>query len=70
MKRLAGFALLIAAVWMALEIYTEGFDGAFGGAVAEKSSSPVNRSKRAAGAFQRFYDSSENRLEDALESDG
>jgi hypothetical protein len=57
--------LLATALWVALEVHTHGFDGAFGGALA--SSESVTRSRHAAGAFQRAWDRTGDRTEQALE---
>jgi hypothetical protein len=69
MTRILGIALFVCALWISIEIYTEGVDGAFGGALAGASEEPAARSRHAANAFQRAYNSSENRVDRALESD-
>lgn len=70
MSRLLGFVLFAAALWVSAELYTNGVDGAFGGVLAQEvsKSEPLTRTQHAAGAFQRAYDSSEARVERALET--
>ncbi len=77
MARILKLALLALFVWASVEIYTNGFDGAFGGLFAQqKKTSVVDRTKlattpqRAADAFQRAYDKSETRVEKMLEEKG
>lgn len=68
MGRLMGFVCFAAALWVATEIYTQGLQGAFGGALAQSAElEPVTRTKHAAGAFQRAYDSSGKRVDRGLE---
>ena len=68
MARLIGIALFGMALWVSIELYTEGLDGAFDGALAGAGAQPTARSRHAANAFQRAYSSSERRVERALES--
>lgn len=63
--QLFGITLLAIAAFAGFELYTKGVDGAFDGTLV--SSEPVTRSRRAAGAFQRAWDSTGNRTERALE---
>ncbi len=77
MARTAKLVLLLLFVWSSVEFYTNGFDGAFGGLFAQQKQSSaveqskiVSTSKRAAGAFQRAYDTSETRVEKMLEEKG
>ncbi len=78
MAKPLGILAILLAIWIGLEVYQEGVDGAFGGAFAFFSSTPAASleadeeghrpvTKRAAHAFQRAYDKSEDRVSDALE---
>jgi hypothetical protein len=62
----------VLAVWTAVEIYTEGLDGAFGGlfaGYADALEAPAGRASpnRATDAFQRAYNKSESRVDALLE---
>ena len=75
MARILKLALLVLFIWASVEIYTNGFDGAFGDLFAQQKTSVdrsgiVSTSKRAAGAFQRAYDKSETRVDKMLEEKG
>ncbi len=70
MTRLLGLVVFVAALWAAVELHTEGVDGAFGGVFAQAASEPTARSRRAASAFQRAWDSSELRVDRALAAEG
>ena len=75
MARTVKLALLVLFAWLSFEIYTNGFDGAFGGLFAQQKTSFdrsefASTSKRAAGAFQRAYDKSETRVDKMLEEKG
>ncbi len=76
MARILKLALLVLFVWASVEFYTNGVDGVFGGLFAQqrdvnrRSTEIVSTSKRAAGAFQRAYDTSETRVEKMLEEKG
>jgi hypothetical protein len=67
MGRALGFLGFVIAIWIALEFYTNGLEGAFGGAFsdAERSSAAL-RTERAADAFQRSYDESLARVDRQL----
>jgi hypothetical protein len=71
MGRILGIGILALGIWIGLEVYNEGVDGAFGGAFSDVASSleaPAERSTpdRAADAFQRAYNKSESRVDQAL----
>ena len=74
MAKLLKIVLILLCVWTAVEVYSEGVDGAFGGLFAGFDSSvldaPANRSTpdRAADAFQRAYNKSETRVDALLEA--
>ena len=75
MARILKLALLLLFAWASVEFYTNGFDGAFGGLLAQQKtlidrSEIALTSKRAAGAFQRAYDKSETRVDKMLEEKG
>jgi hypothetical protein len=73
MAKLLKIVLILLCVWTAVEVYTEGVNGAFGGLFAGFDGSaleaPANRSTpdRAADAFQRAYNKSETRVDAMLE---
>jgi hypothetical protein len=72
MARLFGIVLILLGIWTGIEVYTEGVNGAFGGLFSGFSSSveaPAERSTpdRAADAFQRAYNKSEERVDRLLE---
>lgn len=72
MRRLIGFGSIVLLVWAAVEVYTKGVDGAFGGRLASSGSVETveqvgTASERAANAFQRAYDSSEHRVDRLVE---
>ncbi len=62
---------MILAIWTGLEIYNHGLAGAFGGVLGSAFEAPANRSTpdRAQDAFQRAYNTSEKRVDRALERD-
>jgi len=73
MGKLFAIALILAAIWIGLTVYTQGADQAFGGLFAGSSDSstlgvPATPSAphRAGDAFQRAYDESEDRVDRAL----
>ena len=76
MARILKLALLVLFVWLSVEFYTNGLNGAFGGLfrqerdVNHRLTQILSTSKRAAGAFQRAYDESENRVDKLLEEKG
>ncbi|MCG8592283.1 MAG: hypothetical protein MJE66_23565 [Proteobacteria bacterium] len=73
MSKLIGILLFVLALWVGAEIYNEGVDGAFGGILGdeiERVTSEDSTPKRAANAFQRAYDRSEERVTDLLEKGG
>jgi hypothetical protein len=73
MAKLLKIVLIVLCVWTAVEVYTEGVNGAFGGLFTGFDGSvleaPANRSTpdRAADAFQRAYNKSETRVDALLE---
>jgi hypothetical protein len=76
MRRILGTGSIVLFLWVALEVYTHGVGGAFGGlfgrfASAEALQTPAERSThdRAADAFQRAYDKSTSRVDQALGED-
>lgn len=70
MGRVLGLVLFAGALWVSAELYMHGVQGAFGGAFSQEGSEleSVTRTKHAAGAFQRAYDSSEARVDRGLEA--
>ncbi len=73
MGRLFSILFIVVAIWAAVEVYTEGVGGAFGGLFsrlpgASSVEAPANRSSpdRAADAFQRAYNKSEERVDRLL----
>ena len=68
MGRAFGFLGFAIAIWIALEFYTQGIEGAFGGVLRSESSEAhaVLRTERAADAFQRSYDESVARIDRQL----
>ena len=68
MGRAFGFLGFVIAIWIALEFYTQGIEGAFGGALGSDSSdsNAMLRTERAADAFQRSYDESLARVDRQL----
>ena len=73
MVKLFKIVLILLCVWTAIEVYSEGVNGAFGGLFAGFDGSfyeaPADRSTpdRAADAFQRAYNKSETRVDALLE---
>lgn len=69
MGRLIALILIVLGIWVGVEVYTEGIGGAFGGIFASTFEAPATRSTpdRAADAFQRAYNSSEERVDRLLE---
>jgi hypothetical protein len=47
MSKIFGVLLIVLGVWLGLEIYTKGMDGAFGGALA-RLTAPIGASRDAA----------------------
>ncbi len=68
MGRAFGFLSLVVALWIVMEFYANGVDGAFGGALApgEDKPNPIMRTERAVDAFQRAYDESTARVDRAM----
>ncbi len=73
MGRLFSIFFIVVAIWTAVEVYSEGVGGAFGGLFsrlpgASSFEAPANRSTpdRAADAFQRAYNKSEERVDRLL----
>jgi hypothetical protein len=68
MSKAFGFLGLVVTLWIVMEFYANGIEGAFGGALASDSgSNAVLRTERAADAFERAYDESTARVDRALE---
>lgn len=68
MGRIFALALVVLAIWAGAEVYTKGVGGAFGGLLSSFEA-PADRSTpdRAADAFQRAYNASEERVDRQLE---
>jgi hypothetical protein len=80
MRRILGTGSIVLLVWVALEVYSNGVGGAFGGlfagafdrvASSEALQAPAERSThdRAADAFQRAYDKSTERVDRVVGDD-
>ena len=74
MGKIFVFALIAVVIWVGATVYDEGSERAFGGLFARLSrttalDAPANRSTpdRAQDAFQRAWNKSEGRVEQALE---
>ena len=72
MGRILGIGFIVLAVWVGVEVYSEGTAGAFGGlltrvglAAEEERRPPLP--ERAASAWQDAYRASEDRVERLLE---
>jgi hypothetical protein len=67
MGRIFALAFIILAIWAGAEVYTYGVGGAFGG-LFSSFEAPADRSTpdRAADAFQRAYNTSEERVDRQL----
>ncbi len=72
MGRVIKIGLGVLAIWAAFELYTNGIEGAFGGVFADAYEAPAERSTpdRAADAFQRAYNKSEERVDRQLRQPG
>lgn len=79
MRKIIAACLLILAVWVGVEVYNEGVDGAFDGLFVDglgesmaMFDAPANRSTsdRTMDAFQRAYDKSEQRVDRLLAQPG
>ncbi|HBZ70890.1 MAG TPA: hypothetical protein DEP35_14590 [Deltaproteobacteria bacterium] len=42
MQKIFGILLIVLAIWVAIEVFTKGMDGAFGGLLADHSSPRAN----------------------------
>ena len=69
MSRLLGLALFVFALWVSAELYTNGSSGSVGSAVAPAAEGPLARSKHAAAAFERAYESSADRVDAIMDGD-
>lgn len=69
MSRVLSFLGFVLAIWIALEFYTKGLENAFGGVLAgeKTAANPVERTDRAADAFERSYEESIARVDRQLE---
>jgi len=75
MTKALGILIFVLAIWTALEVYTQGVDGAFGGRLAFLGSGEPQASvdegerswagQRAADAFERAKEERLQRFEDA-----
>lgn len=69
MGRVFGILFIVVAIWVGLEVYTEGVSGAFGGALVEVGLAEAEEApdapvtERAGRAFSRAYDASVDRVE-------
>ncbi len=84
MGRLFGIVLILFGLWVGIEVYNEGTQNAFGGLFAffepvdpyAEDSDPEGTdpdapvTKRAGRAFQRAYNKSESRVDEALAQPG
>lgn len=80
MAKAFGILAIVIGVWVGLTVYLEGVDHAFGGAFGFFASDPAGAAAdederapvtdRAAHAFQRAWDKSERRVDDALDQPG
>ena len=71
MGRIFGMLFIVLAIWAAVEVFTNGTEGAFGGLFASGSpsaeSAPAKPAgDRAADALKNLYDKSEGRAEKAF----
>lgn len=70
MGRVIGILLFVIALWVGLQIFTEGRDGAFGGAFSAEAGDAAPSApptKRAEAAVKRAMQQSEDRVDRALE---
>ena len=76
MSKVLGMLAIVLAIWVGMTVYNEGVDQAFGGIFARFGASQADESQqsddrpvteRAAGAFQRAWNRSEQRVDDILE---
>ena len=67
--RMISIMLIVGAVWVGAEVYSEGLNGAFGGIFASTFDAPAHRPthERAVDAFQRWHNKSEERVERMLD---
>jgi len=67
--RLFTIIVILSAIWVGVEVYTKGVGGVFGGFFSSAFEAPAERSTpdRAADAFQRAYNKSEQRVDRLLE---
>jgi hypothetical protein len=61
--------LFVFALWVSPELYTNGSSGSVGSAVAPAAEGPLARSKHAAAAFERAYESSADRVDAIMDGD-
>jgi hypothetical protein len=69
MSRLLGLAFFFFNDTATTEIYTNGSSGSVGSAVAPAAEGPLARSKHAAAAFERAYESSADRVDAIMDGD-
>lgn len=72
MGRLLAIVLIVLGIWVGTEVYTKGVGGAFGGLLGSAIEPPASRSTpdRAADAFQRAFNKSEQRVDRILDPNG
>ena len=66
MARVLALGLFVVALLVSLELYVNGTTRLLG-EHSQQLGAPLDRSERATGAFQRAWNSSEDRVERALE---
>jgi hypothetical protein len=75
MSKILGILLVVVGIWLGLEVYQNGMQGAFGGALASLGGSadeqairdPRSLPRRAGDAVERAHAEAEARLNRALE---
>jgi hypothetical protein len=66
MSRVLGFGLFVVALLVSVELYVNG-TSRLPGVASEQLMAPIERTERATGSFQRAWNSSEDRVERALD---
>ena len=68
MRRLFGLCVIALGIWAAAEMYEKGSSNAFGGILvsSDTARNTGTSARRAADAFQRAYDTSEQRVDRLL----
>jgi hypothetical protein len=79
MRKIIAACVLLMAMWVGSEIYSNGVDGAFDGRLADAMAktravfeTPADHAKsdRSLAAFQRAFDKSEDRVDEMFEQPG